>query len=185
LIAAGVELFGSRPYPEVAMADVAAAAGVSHGLAFHYFETKRGLYLEVIRAVTEALTAATAPHPERTPREQLYAGLAAHVDFAAQYPRAYSAFVGGGQGADDQVDRILQEARGRGRRHVLDAVGVGTPPPRLEIALHGWQGFTEAAIVAWLRGRRLARANLLDMLADTLSDALRVGGFDELASDPS
>ncbi|HYU60421.1 MAG TPA: TetR/AcrR family transcriptional regulator [Solirubrobacterales bacterium] len=182
LIAAGLELFATRPYPEVAMGDVAWAAGVSHGLAFHYFGDKRGLYVEVVRTVTDRLVAATAPEPGRTPLEQLYAGLEAHVDFAARYPRAYTAFVGGGQGADEEVDLILDEARGRGLRHVIEALNIDEPTPRLEIALHGWQGFTEAAITAWLRRRRrrrrLARAKLLDMLAAALSDALRAGGFE-------
>jgi AcrR family transcriptional regulator len=186
LIAAGLELFATRPYGQVGMGDVARAAGVSHGLAFHYFGDKRGLYLEVLRTVTDQLVAATAPAPNTTPLEQLYAGLRAHVDFAAYYEQAYTTFLHGAHGADDEVELIIERARSRGLHHVLDALGVSAPSPRLEIALRGWQSFNEGAIVAWLKDRRLPRAELLDMLAAALADALRSGGVDlPAAYDPS
>ena len=178
LIAAGLELFATRPYADVAMADVARAAGVSHGLAFHYFGDKRGLYLQVLTAVTDQLVIATAPAPGTTPLEQLYAGLAAHVDFASRYPQAYTAFMHGGNGTDPDVEAIIEQARTRGLIHVLDAIAVTKPSPRLEIALRGWQGFTEGAIVAWLRDESLPRPELLDMLAAALADALRSGGIE-------
>lgn len=178
LIAAGLELFATRPYGDVAMADVARAAGVSHGLAFHYFGDKRGLYLEVLRVVTDQLVAATAPGPDKTPLEQLRAGLQAHIDFAASYPQGYIAFLHGGNGADADIEMIIEQARERGLRHVLQALGEEDPAARLEIALRGWQGFTEGAIVAWLRGRRLPREELLSMLSASLADALRAGGLD-------
>jgi AcrR family transcriptional regulator len=160
------------------MADVAQAASVSHGLVFHYFGDKHGLYLEVLRSVTDQLVAATAPTPDRTPMEQLYFGLNAHVDFAERYPHAYTAFLHGGNGADQAVELIIEQARARGLRHVLDALAVTDPQPRLEIALRGWQSFTEGAIIAWLRSRCLPRAELLDMLAAALADAVRAGGLE-------
>ena len=45
------ELFCERSYDAVSIADVARAAGVARGLVNHYFGTKRGLFLEVVRAM--------------------------------------------------------------------------------------------------------------------------------------
>ena len=41
LLAAGAELLGRRPYDEVSIEEIAAAAGVSKGLLYHYFPTKK------------------------------------------------------------------------------------------------------------------------------------------------
>lgn len=173
LLSAGLRLFATRSYPAVSVSDVARKAGVSHGLVFHYFGDKRGLYRGVAESVADRLVSATAPATGRGPREQLLAGLDAHVGFAAQYPEAYATFLHGGAGGNEDIARIIDGARAQSRRHVLDALEIGDPTPALEIALRGWQGFIEGAIVAWLGDRRLAHAALLEMLADALADVLR------------
>ena len=40
-----LEAFSATHYEAVAVSDIAASAGVAHGLLFHYFKNKRGLYL--------------------------------------------------------------------------------------------------------------------------------------------
>ncbi|WP_218022230.1 TetR family transcriptional regulator [Nocardia amamiensis] len=41
LLDAAVRLFAERGYDEVAVADIAEAAGVAHGLLYHHFGNKR------------------------------------------------------------------------------------------------------------------------------------------------
>ena len=43
LITVALEHFATRPYDEVTVGEIARAAGVAHGLLFHYFDSKRGL----------------------------------------------------------------------------------------------------------------------------------------------
>ena len=38
---AGARLLGARPFDEVSIEEIAAAAGVSKGLLYHYFPTKK------------------------------------------------------------------------------------------------------------------------------------------------
>jgi len=178
LIDAALELFASRPYDQVAIADVARAAGVSHGLVFHHFGDKHRLYLAVLGRVADGLVGATAAAGDRTPVQQLYAGLEAHLDFAARYPDAYAAFLRGGAGADPEALAIIDTARRQGLRHVLEALGIREPGAALWLALCGWQGFTEGAILGWLEDRALPRDKLLEMLALALDDALRLGGIE-------
>lgn len=45
LVDAGLAVFARNDYRHASMADIAARAGVSKALLFHYFESKRGLYL--------------------------------------------------------------------------------------------------------------------------------------------
>ena len=45
LISIAVEVFAENDYDQVTVADIAERAGVAHGLLFHYFKSKRGIYL--------------------------------------------------------------------------------------------------------------------------------------------
>src|SRR5579875_3405106 len=49
ILAASQRVFASRPYDEIAIDDLAAEAGMSKGLLYHYFPSKRDLYLETLR----------------------------------------------------------------------------------------------------------------------------------------
>jgi AcrR family transcriptional regulator len=61
ILEAGVAIFGSVPYDEVSVDDIASRAGVAHGLVFHYFRNKRGLYLSVLQRTAGDLQQAQAP----------------------------------------------------------------------------------------------------------------------------
>ena len=71
LVEIGMELFAKRPYDEVSVEEIAAAAGVSRGLLYHYFPTKRDFLVEVVRAQLERLAELTAPDTSKPPLESL------------------------------------------------------------------------------------------------------------------
>ena len=48
LVALGIEIFSDRPFDEVSIDDIAAAAGISKGLLYHYFPSKRDFYVAVM-----------------------------------------------------------------------------------------------------------------------------------------
>ncbi len=168
LLQVGLEIFGKRPLGDVSMSAVAAKAGVSHGLLFHYFGSKRGYYTAVVRWVTDRIVDATEPDPGKPPPERLRGGLRAHVAFAESYPVGYAAIVGGGNGADAEVQAICEEARARAARNLLDALGIDEPPPKVRIAVRGWQGFVEGAIADWIKHRDLEREELIELMAVAL-----------------
>ncbi len=49
LVALGNELFSKRTYDEVSIDELARAAGISKGLLYHYFPTKRDFYIATVR----------------------------------------------------------------------------------------------------------------------------------------
>ena len=59
LLQACLQIIGTKPWDEVSMADVAAAAGASKPLLYHYFSTKSDLYLAAVRSAADELRAAT------------------------------------------------------------------------------------------------------------------------------
>jgi len=55
LVQAAVDQFSERHYDDVAVSHIAESAGVAHGLLFHYFDSKRGIYLEAMHEAARAL----------------------------------------------------------------------------------------------------------------------------------
>ena len=69
----------------------------------------------------------------------------------------------GGVGADAEVHAILDDVRCTIVRRLLEAAET-TATPALQLRLHGWMGFVEAASLRWLTHREASRAELLAML---------------------
>src|SRR5947207_1236868 len=57
LLESGRELFSKRSYDEISIDDIARAAGISKGLLYHYYPTKREFYVGTIRAAAGEMLA--------------------------------------------------------------------------------------------------------------------------------
>jgi AcrR family transcriptional regulator len=81
LLAEGRLRFAADGYHDVVLAEVAQAAGVTKGAAYHHFESKAGLFRAVVAEVQEELgervAEAAEQHPD--PWEQLRAGCRAFL----------------------------------------------------------------------------------------------------------
>jgi len=80
ILAVSQALFSTNAYDEIAIEDFAAAAGMSKGLLYHYFASKRELYLATLRNVLAQMLQFTDLHPD------LHAGLAETLSLFEQYP---------------------------------------------------------------------------------------------------
>ena len=178
LLRIGLEFFGNRPFGDVGTAEIAREAGVSHGLLFHYFGDKRRYYLEVLRWVADDLLTAQAAGDDASPKERLDAKLRAQVEFARSYTAGYKALISGGNGADEDIAQLFDDARWRSIRMIADALDIAEPSPELRIALRGWQGFTEGAILEWLKERELSEDDLVELMAGELVATLERLGVD-------
>ncbi len=152
---------------------------MSKGLFYHYFPTKRDLYVAGIREAARELLETIAPPADLAPPERLRRGLDAYIDYVIRHERAYVGLMRGGIGFDREVMAVLEETRS----FILDRLleGAEQAPlaprpatPRLRLALRGWIGFVEAAILDWIERRGLERDALRDFLADAFVAALKV-----------
>src|SRR5262245_12904124 len=120
LIALGAKEFGSRPYDEVRIDEIAEMAGVSRALMYHYFPDKRAFFAAIVRAEGERLFEATnvAAESGQTPFERIRAAVLAYLRYDERHPHgAWAAYVGLRsdpvlRGIDDldndrQADRIM------------------------------------------------------------------------------
>ena len=87
LLSVGARLFSESPYDDVWIEQVAEIAGVSRGLLYHYFPTKRDFFAAVVERESERMLRMTAAVPGVPVREQLASGLDAFLEHARENAR--------------------------------------------------------------------------------------------------
>lgn len=172
LLSLALGAFSERSYDEVSIDDIARAASVSKGLLFHYFPSKRDLYVAALGQAARQLLEETTTAPTGTPEERLRRGLDTYVDFVERHRKAYSALVAGGVGSDPKVAALLEETRSTFAARLLAHIPDVQPGPLLQAALRGWVGFVEAASLDWVMRREGRREDLVDLLAAVLFDVV-------------
>ncbi|MCA9514824.1 MAG: TetR/AcrR family transcriptional regulator [Myxococcales bacterium] len=149
LVDHGVALFSDATYEEVSIDDIAARAGVSKGLLYHYFRGKRDLYLEVVRAVCAELER-TLSLDRSVPRfDNMRQGLIAFLEFARRRRRAYRSLLSGSN--DAEVLALLDRTRDTLAQRLLDGLELTEPVPApYRMAARACIGAIEAAASDWL-----------------------------------
>jgi len=181
--------FAGRSYDEVSIDDLARAAKISKGLLYHYFPTKRDLYVAGLREIAGELVAAIASVPtDLSPIERVKASIDAYLDHITRVPRAFVSLMRGGIGSDPEVASVVEDVR----TSMFDQLLHGTPfsvvlegNALFETAIRGWIGFVESATIDWCENPRLSREQLRDLFTEVLFDVLRralPGMFPSLAT---
>lgn len=177
LVALGVEIFSERPFDDVSIDDIAAAAGISKGLLYHYFPSKRDFYVAVVRHSADEMQAITETDPEHPPLERLADGLDRYLEYVATHARGFATVLRAGIGSDPEVAAIVEGVRAAMAQRILDDVTADDPPPPgVRIAVRGWVGFAEAASLEWLERRELTRDELRELLIRALTGAVAAAG---------
>lgn len=168
LLALGLEMFSARAWDAVQIDEVARAAGISKGLLYHYFPTKRAFYGEVVREASRQLIERCDTPETMAPIERLTTGLTRYLDFAERHAPAYVTLLRGGIGSDAGVAEIVEDTRRQLLARLLRSIGGEAAPPALRLTLRGWLGFVEATSIDWLERRDLPRDELLALWARAL-----------------
>jgi AcrR family transcriptional regulator len=164
LLEFGKHFFAGHAYDDVSMDEVAAAAGVSKGLLFHYFTSKREFYVETIRAMSLQLRRVTAPDPALPPPARLSASLDAHMKYAKENGAMYVAFCRSGIAIAPEVYGVLEDHRGAVMRHLLENLGMSEAPPLLRVALRAWMVMVEGVCLEWIASPELQYEDLRNLL---------------------
>lgn len=113
ILAAAMGAFVSGRYDDIAIEDVAAAAGVSKALIYHYFSSKRGLYLAVVEALGAALVEAARMEEGAPLALGLERSLRSFYAFLQVHGALFRSLVRGGVGSDREVEAMVAAIRGR------------------------------------------------------------------------
>ncbi|MET9895683.1 TetR/AcrR family transcriptional regulator [Streptomyces sp. NPDC006465] len=179
LLSVGARLFSESPYDEVWIEQVAEIAGVSRGLLYHYFPTKRDFFAAVVERESGRMLRLTAAVPGVPVREQLGAGLDVFLGYVEEHAHGFRAFHRADAAGDQAVRRVYRQALAAQESQILEALAadpeLGWAPegrPELRVAVRGWLAFTTAVCLEWLRGADLTRAQVRDLCARALFGAI-------------
>ncbi|WP_345548861.1 TetR/AcrR family transcriptional regulator [Streptomyces lannensis] len=179
LLAVGARLFSENPYDDVWIEQVAEIAGVSRGLLYHYFPTKRDFFAAVVERESARMLRMTAAAPGVPLREQLTTGLDTFLSYVAEHAHGFRVFHRADAAGDQAVRKVYRQSLAAQERQILAALAAdpefGSVPqerPDLEVAVRGWLAFTTAVCLEWLRGAELSREQVRDLCARALLGVL-------------
>lgn len=179
LLTVGARLFAQNPYDDVWIEQVAEIAGVSRGLLYHYFPTKRDFFAAVVQRESERMLRLTAAEPGRPVREQLGAGLDAFLGYVEGHAQGFRAFHRAEAAGDPTVREVYRQGLAAQERQILAALAADpeTAPlaaelPAVRLAVRGWLAFMVAVCLEWLEEPELTRAQVRDLCARALLGAI-------------
>jgi AcrR family transcriptional regulator len=160
-------LLGDRPLADLALEDVATAAGISRALPYHYFSTRTEFLIAVLEVAATEFLQATDPGPDLPPTERLRAGIEGYIDWVAARPSEFLALTRSAAGADPALRAVFE----RNRDALLDrlVLGIDADPadPLVRLAASGWAAMTEEMVTAWNRRPEVPRADLVGLIEQT------------------
>lgn len=175
LIELGLHQFGSRPYDEVSIDELAKAAGISKGLLYHYFPTKRDYYVAAIEIAAQQLWSKIESLDPNQGPDNLRAGVEAYLDHVDTHSASYCALMRGGIGVDSSVFAIID----RTRNQIIDRIVEYAPPLTIptelvRITLKGWIGFVESVALEWLITRKQDRKTITEIIINALPTLIAI-----------
>lgn len=167
LVQIGLELLPTTPIQELTIDAVAARAGISRSLLFHYFATKREYYTAVTRAAAEFMLEHLLPPPGAPPEDQVPGMLDRYVGWVETFRESHLAFVRGAGGGDPWVAEVYEETRQRLVEVALTALQLPDDALRRQLVL-AWFAFAEDLVGSWAAEPTMSRTELLALLRDVL-----------------
>ena len=172
LLDLGRRLFNARPYDAISIDEIAAAAGISKGLLYHYFPSKRHFYVEVVRVGAEHVQRVTAVRPELAPAAQLRASIDSFLTYVEKNAAAYGHLLRSGVGTDPEASAIVEGTRRAMVDQVLRSIGLADGRPLVRLVIRGWVGFSEGVTLEWADRRDVPRRDVLKLLAAAFETTL-------------
>lgn len=170
LIALGVAALAEHPLGELNIERLAAEAGVSRALLFHYFGSRQGFQRELVKTARDSMLLATEPDQSLAPLPRLTDTLRRTVGFVRAHGGTFFSLVRGPASGDPQIRAVVEQARLLQTERVVvlfRELGV-EPGPKLRIGLRAWLAFTEQALVDAALADELGDDEIVELLEHAL-----------------
>ncbi|WP_327670126.1 MULTISPECIES: TetR/AcrR family transcriptional regulator [unclassified Streptomyces] len=181
LIGVALELFSNRSPDEVSIDEIAAAAGISRPLVYHYFPGKLSLYEAALRRAAQDLAERFEEPREGPLGARLLRVMGRYFDFVDEHGPGFSALMRGGPAVGSSAtNALIDSVRQAAYVQILAHLRVAAPSARLELVVRSWISLAESTALIWLDGRRIPRAELqLQLVHDFAALAAVSAAYDE------
>ncbi|MBC9712388.1 TetR/AcrR family transcriptional regulator [Streptomyces sp. TRM66268-LWL] len=168
LIGVALELFSHRSPDEVSIDEIAAAAGISRPLVYHYFPGKLSLYEAALKRAADDLATRFVEPREGPLGARLLRVMGRYFDFVDEHGPGFSALMRGGPAvsgtlggeAASAANALIDSVRQAAYEEIVRHLDIAEPPARLELVIRSWVSLAESTALIWLDGRRIPRAEL-------------------------
>jgi len=170
LLELGIKMLSLRGLEQISIEDIAKMAGISRGLLFHYFPSKRDFHLAIVQRSSDDILGALTPNEELTPPEMLRDVMERYVTYVTDNRDSYVSLLRGPGSGDPELRVILED----NRKQLVDRILIFGRfadidiTPRIELAVRGWIAFVEEVTISWLTEPKITREELIDMLVGAL-----------------
>ena len=177
ILSASQRLFTTQAYDAIAIEDLAAAAGMSKGLLYHYFASKHDLYVATVAHVLRQMAHFTDLSPD------LHAGLSQMLSLFEQSPGLAKMVLRGGIGVDREVEGLLDAYRQQQLQRL--SLGLGSLGDLADLStdastdaagahalvvlgLRGWLGLLDEVCLHWVQQPDVTREQVVRFLEQSL-----------------
>ncbi|MFI6683723.1 TetR/AcrR family transcriptional regulator [Streptomyces sp. NPDC050485] len=181
LIGVALELFSHRSPDDVSIDEIAAAAGISRPLVYHYFPGKQSLYEAALRRAADELAGRFMEPHEGPLGARLLRVMGRFFDFVDDHGPGFSALMRGGPAVGSSTaNAMIDEVRNAAYLQILAHLNVQQPPARLQLVVRSWVSLAESTALIWLDGRRIPRGELeLQLVHDFAALAAVSAAYDQ------
>lgn len=186
LVGIGLSKIIDVPIQDLSLDQVAAEAGISRGLLFHYFPTKTDFYLACIAAAGRRILRNTAPDDNDRGEVRVRTMVTAMIEQIDRRRAFYLTLVHGSGVADPRVSEVYDSVRSVSTERVLAALDLTSASQPL---VHAWWAYVEDRALSWSAGPPDERAETLAELVGhcerVLVAVLDVGAPAAITSSPA
>lgn len=161
LVSIGLAQIVETPIQDLSMDHIAAEAGISRGLLFHYFPTKTDFYLECIAAAGRRMLRNTAPDEHLPGEEQVASMTRSMIEQIERRRDFYLALVHGHGVSDRRVSEVVGSVREGSTDRVVRALGLAESQ---RVVVHAWWAYVEDRALSWSGVPSSQRADTLEDL---------------------
>ena len=169
LVGIGLSRIVDTPIQDLSMDQIAAEAGISRGLLFHYFPTKTDFYLACIAAAGRRILRNTAPGEGDEGPVQVRTMVTAMVEQIDRRREFYLTLVHGSGVADPRLAEVHESVRSVSTDRVVAALGLDRG---LHEVVHAWWAYVEDRALTWSAIPREDRGLTLEALVAHCERAL-------------
>jgi AcrR family transcriptional regulator len=176
LLGIGLSKLVEKPIQDLSLDEVAAEAGISRGLLFHYFPTKRDFHRACIEAAGRRILRNTRADDSLAPDAQVAEMVRLFVEQIDRRRDFYLSLVHGTGSADVSLVEVYDAIWAEATDRVVAALGVAPEQARV---VHAWWAYVEDHALTWSAEpparRTTSEAALVAHCTDALAALLAVG----------